>query len=183
MKRRIELSRMKELLPGLAELGPGPRAGVLPIEKIDAGLADLLGDADLTGTSPELIRGLILLWHDHFDPAHEIAQGIETPDGSYLHGILHRREPDYGNAAYWFRRAGRHPCFSELGRRVTALLEARKETELTAALISRGEWDPLGFVARCEKQDRGHTAKTQILRETQKIESEVLLEHWASSGA
>ena len=38
-------------------------------------------------------------------PAAPIAQGIETHEGAYLHGMIHRQEPDPFNADYWFRRA------------------------------------------------------------------------------
>lgn len=52
------------------------------------------------------------LWHD----AHEVAQSINSPEGSYWHAILHRLEPDPGNAAYWFRRVGAHPIFPALAK-------------------------------------------------------------------
>lgn len=63
--------------------------------------------------------GLLLLW-DFLDESHAISQTMEgkgTPrTADYWHGIMHRREPDAGNAAYWFRRVGSHPAFEQLGR-------------------------------------------------------------------
>lgn len=53
---------------------------------------------------------LVALLHDErgdWAAAHEAAQGEETRDGAWVHGYLHRKEGDLGNAAYWYRRAGR----------------------------------------------------------------------------
>jgi hypothetical protein len=50
------------------------------------------------------------LWHDgkgNWEKAHELAQDIETSDGSWVHAYLHRKEGDSSNAAYWYRRAGK----------------------------------------------------------------------------
>jgi len=59
---------------------------------------------------PNLSPLLISLWWDrknNWDKAHEIAQEISGPSGSWVHAYLHRREGDPGNAAYWYQRAGR----------------------------------------------------------------------------
>ena len=65
-----------------------------------------------------LEAGLLLLW-DHLDESHQISQTMEgqgTPrTADYWHGIMHRREPDAGNAAWWFRRVGAHPALKVLG--------------------------------------------------------------------
>jgi hypothetical protein len=42
------------------------------------------------------LAGLWLL-HDFLDEAHAVSQDIGTVEGSYWHGIMHRREPDYSN--------------------------------------------------------------------------------------
>src|SRR5688572_30185921 len=88
--------------PDPPELGPGPRAGIEPLAPLNRRLDQTLSSLGLSGDQGDLIRATVLLWHDHFDAAHGIAQNIETKDGSYLHAILHRREPDYSNARYWF---------------------------------------------------------------------------------
>ena len=68
--------------------------------------ASLSGSHPPTGTSPLLEA----LWHeakDDWNRAHNIAQDIHSDDGSWMHAYLHRKEGDHGNAAYWYRRAGR----------------------------------------------------------------------------
>ena len=50
------------------------------------------------------------LWYDargDWEQAHNIAQDVHSADGSWIHAYLHRKEGDLGNAAYWYRRAGR----------------------------------------------------------------------------
>lgn len=62
---------------------------------------------------PGLPPALRALWQDargHWNRAHEIAQDMAGPDGAWLHAYLHRKEGDPGNAAYWYRRAGKPVC-------------------------------------------------------------------------
>jgi hypothetical protein len=50
-----------------------------------------------------------------WDRAHRIVQGIDTPEAAWVHAYLHRVEGDPGNAAYWYRRAGKSECHAPLG--------------------------------------------------------------------
>ena len=53
------------------------------------------------------LKALWLTRKDCWDEAHDIAQDIDTPMGSWIHGLLHLIEGDLGNAGYWYRRAGK----------------------------------------------------------------------------
>lgn len=54
----------------------------------------------------ETLRAMWFAKSGQWEPAHEIAQDIKTPIGSWIHGFLHREEGDLANAGYWYRRAG-----------------------------------------------------------------------------
>ncbi|QEC54068.1 hypothetical protein EDD80_11437 [Anseongella ginsenosidimutans] len=59
---------------------------------------------------PGLPPALTAMWYDargDWENAHDIAQDLESSEGSWIHAYLHRKEGDAGNAAYWYRRAGK----------------------------------------------------------------------------
>jgi hypothetical protein len=50
------------------------------------------------------------LWYDangNWDAAHDVAQDVHSPQGSWVHAYLHRKEGDPGNASYWYHRANK----------------------------------------------------------------------------
>ncbi len=71
-----------------------------------------LNDAIAPPVSP-LLKSL---WYDargEWDNAHELAQEVNTLDGSWIHAYLHRKEGDLTNAQYWYSRANRKmPAYS-----------------------------------------------------------------------
>jgi hypothetical protein len=159
------------------ELGPAPRAGVKSEAELNKWLDNLLGNSNTQAEGSQLIRALALLWHDHLDAAHVIAQDIGNATGAFVHGIMHRREPDYGNAAYWFRRVGKHPAFTEIAVRARKILVSKGETDLASQLIPGGGWDPFAFITACENAVRSSSEQEkQILRELQALESVALFD-------
>jgi hypothetical protein len=166
------------------ELGPGPRAGRLPEAQLERDLKGLTDSLKSPERKKQLIRALILLWHDHLDTAHTIAQDVDNPDGAFVHGIMHRREPDYSNAKYWFRRVGAHPIFPRLAERVSALLKpgTQPSQQLSTMLLASGAWDPFGFVDACQLASKpsATTEQVSLLREIQRIETELLLEYFGA---
>ena len=50
------------------------------------------------------------LWYEakgDWEKAHNLAQDVHTPDGSWIHAYLHRVEGDISNAQYWYHKANR----------------------------------------------------------------------------
>jgi len=162
--------------PEPPELGPGPRSGVQSEEELNGKFQRFFSTAKLPAQKQQLLRALVLLWHDHLESAHVIAQDIDTADGAFVHAIMHRREPDYGNAKYWFRRVGNHPTFGQLAKTVCTMLEQSGNADLARRLVLNDEWDPFAFVDACEKASGKNRQDELELREIQRIETETLLD-------
>jgi hypothetical protein len=72
--------------------------------------AELKASTSAPAPPAGLPPALLALWHDakgDWDAAHKVAQDIDDEDGAWIHAYLHRKEGDPGNAAYWYRRAGK----------------------------------------------------------------------------
>lgn len=58
------------------------------------------------------------LWqdaHGDWNAAHSLVDELETPDACRVHAYLHRKEGNYFNATYWYRRGARlsgQPAFN-----------------------------------------------------------------------
>ncbi len=66
----------------------------------------------------ELAESALWLLAGDLDRSHEISQRIDTREGAFWHGIMHRREGDFWNAKYWFRKVGNHPVFVQLAEQI-----------------------------------------------------------------
>ena len=135
-----------------APLGPGT-----PIAEVRT---------DLDAMMPTLPLGCqagLWLAFGHWERSHQVAQDLDTPEGSFWHAVLHRREPDAGNAKYWFRRVGPHPIFAELATAALALGYGDGPT-----------WDAARFVDDCERHRDTGTEIEATLKAVQAKEWELL---------
>jgi hypothetical protein len=119
----------------------------------------------------------VWLLHDYLDESHVISQGIETPEGSFWHGIMHRREGDFSNAKYWFRRVGKHPLLDLVGQRAAEMGAVRGEERMVKKLITGGAWDPMAFVDLCQAAAGGRGNDRELCLDIQQAEWELLFDH------
>jgi hypothetical protein len=159
--------------PTIAELVRGPRLAPLgpgtPDQAVRPQLAALTAEGIF---APQPVRdrrmaeaclaGLWLL-HDFLDESHRLSQDIDTPAGSYWHGIMHRREPDAGNAKYWFRRVGDHPVLRLLAEQ--------------APTLGYRYTDAFAFVDFCERVRDSGSPEEELARQVQQLEWRLLFEH------
>jgi hypothetical protein len=142
-------------------------------------------------TEATALQAGILQMADFFDASHEASQSIEGEGrhrhGDYWHGINHRREPDYGNARYWFRRVGNHPVFECLAIDIQPTLDWASESEATqlAALIRDGRFDPLRFIdlieAGLQSRSRASVALLEWIQWTEMVD--LLTSTWDDAQA
>ena len=101
---------------------------------------------DASRTAVLAVSAGLLQVHDFWDASHAAAQEAddlgESRFSAYWHGIGHRREPDAGNAAYWFRRVGRHPLFPALAEAAGRSWTTMATPRLAARLLGQGGWNP-----------------------------------------
>ena len=181
----IELDR-----PGLVPNSPGLSRNWLKSHLEKFSLENMLPEVRSTSDAIALKAGLFQI-HDYLDASHELSQSVEGGGrhrtGDYWHAIMHRREPDYSNSKYWFRRVGSHPIFEALGNAAEAIIS---KTESSAAGIARqklslgSHWDPFAFVDFCEECGRGgDPALTEIAQQIQWREMQLLLDQTCRDAA
>lgn len=156
-----DLSNLPASLRAAVEEAPIPD---LDSEPQVAGLAELLAD-QASGPWPHVssssrllcLSGLWLLAGD-LDRSHTISQGIGSAEGSFWHGIMHRREGDFNNSKYWFRKVGRHPVLDQIA-------------DLTAGVYA----DPFDFVDQCSIAIRSGNDAREDCQRAQWLEWQALM--------
>ncbi len=151
-------------------LGIGERLSVL-----GPGTPDELGQKLLRELRPEVVlpkatpntRAAVMaglwLYVDDLDASHRISQDLSTAEGSFLHAIMHRREPDAWNSKYWFRQVDAHPVVESLRQLSPALgYEYRSPAE---------------FVELCERVRDTGTPQEQLATTIQRLEWRLLFDH------
>lgn len=133
----------------------------------DAPPEKLAGEATVKDENQlSLVKAALLYAVDEIGDAHRLVQEVSGDTAGYWHGMIHRREGDFENARYWFRRTGRHPAFAELHRRGCAL---------SADVGRLLDWDPYLFTGLCEQAVFGNPDDTLV--PLQKMEFEVMLDY------
>lgn len=158
-----EIIRLPAGILELIEQAPLPDLGDSPQDTAVAARIDSLAAPDfgeLSASARALCESGLWLLAGDLDRSHTISQSIDTAEGSFWHGIMHRREGDFGNAKYWFRRVGQHSVFD------------------TLAVHSDGVYDdPFQFVDRCSRAVNEKSNAREDCKRAQWLEWQALMLH------
>ena len=122
-------------------------------------------------TRRALCRAALFLWNDDLDAAHNIVQPHDdNATANLLHAVVHRREKDFSNALYWWRKTGAHPLLYNIGLAVKDVNGAREYSQL----FGRDDvFDAAAFTQLCEKPS---PQNDEVLRRIQAVELESIYE-------
>ena len=121
-------------------------------------------------------RAGLWLLYNFLDESHALSQELHDADGAYWHALMHRREKDFSNSKYWFRRVGAHPIDGPLQ---AAARDLATEAPHPSArfLETTAVWDPFAFVDLCEASLAGRSPCERLCRLIQQHEWQLLFDH------
>ena len=93
------------------------------------------------------LRAALWLLAGDLDQSHSISQNLQTPLGSFWHGVMHRREGDFSNAKYWFQRCTKLPFLRDIAMQVN-------NDTIASQLEFEDGWCPFQFVDKCQAVNR-----------------------------
>ena len=184
LSRRFALSP-SELIAAFAfeTLGPAdrPRLALVTGRSVPPKWSRLLSESAFAKLLPHLsatarlaLSAGMLQAVDLWDESHEAAQNAEdrgeTFVSAYWHGIAHRREPDAGNATYWFRKVGSHPVFKPLAEAIERVIES--DPMPAGKLLTQGTWNPFAFI---QLTTHASPAFEMVAKRIQRAEIDLLL--------
>ncbi len=164
-------------------LNPDILRKLTPTEPLNWDLPGKIRDASdeiISGGKPiadpkvfALVRGALLNAVDALDAAHRIFQDDSSDLGSYWHGVMHRREGDFDNARYWFRRAGRLLISDTLHGAAA---------QVSPNMAKQNSWDAYLLTGMCEQAKFGDIEAIPECLRLQRIEFDELLSYcWRKS--
>ncbi|GAA96924.1 uncharacterized protein L969DRAFT_105499 [Mixia osmundae IAM 14324] len=107
------------------------------------------------------IRAALHLLNDDIEACHDLAGSQEgNPYSNHLHAILHRREPDYPNSKYWFKRSQNPMMMKVYGG--NSMAAAQKAA--CAFVDEVEEADKQGGQARADAEGKQWQEITQLAR-------------------
>jgi hypothetical protein len=156
--------------------GPGQSEAREALSMVKA--QDLLGVPVRQPDEAMAMLAGLWLWQDWLDESHVISQSLDNPSGSFWHAIMHRREGDFSNSKYWYRRVGSHVVFDAIAANVGAILNPLPADKSLLRLV-RGGWNPDALVDLAEELDRRPDARLAAFVAVQKLEWRMLFDHCA----
>jgi hypothetical protein len=171
-------------LPELAPEHPGGRRQWLASLLKQLRPQKYLDEAGDPCEAEAVLAGLLQI-NDYLDESHNHSQRIQGKgqdvNGDYWHGIMHRREPDYGNGKYWFRRVGHHPCFDLLPPLADQAFDecnASDSSDWKHRVAGSNGWDGAAFIDLCQAAEQSSDADlTTAAKKIQWAEMLLLLVH------
>ncbi len=153
----------------LSKLIPtSPLSWNLPGEIAKTDDATLLGNKPLKDAQAlALVRGGLLYAVDSIQEAHAFFQDVPSDLGSYWHGMMHRREGDFDNGRYWFRRVGRLGVFSKMHSAAA---------ECSPTMARQENWDAYLLTGLCEQAKFGAEELIGECVKLQRVEFEALFD-------
>jgi hypothetical protein len=165
----------------LVPAGEGPYEARARLELLDPD--SMLHGHTVNRTNGRAMLAGLWLWHDFLTESHELSQQIETPNGSFWHAIMHRREGDFSNSKYWLQRCRNHPIFPTLAVRADDLIRPHPADKTIFRLTSSG-WNADAFVDLVESvHSKPSDARHALVVSLQQLEWRLLFDHCTRGAA